>query len=177
MNTECFYTKFAINGYQFSSEITDSVEKLFWQMKSKNLLMFGNHPVYKININVKENVHNANFYRNVQSEYEIFTASDIKTDEQICQSVRKEYDKIQHMPDVLGVPAILTKVSDVYHGFGILQRRPIYGVKRTVAGKDIEWHILNPDSDIVIDKNLNQIYPEKTGAMPMILQELLQRTK
>jgi len=39
-----------------------------------------------------------------------------------------------------------------------------------------KWHILT-DSDIVVDKNLHQIWKNKTGKTPLILLNLFKRTK
>jgi hypothetical protein len=42
--------------------------------------------------------------------------------------------------------------------------------------KSVHCAYLTP-YDIVVDENFNQIYPEKTGAVPKALTEMLARTK
>lgn len=47
----------------------------------------------------------------------------------------------------------------------------------TVVHKYVYWKPLNPKHDIVINRNLNQIYPIKTGNKPMLLKKLMEKAR
>ncbi len=75
--------------------------------------------------------------------------------------------------DDLGAPAIKTHSST----------RDVVSInkwsgKRTVSTEESQaWKKLNKKDDIVVDINLNQIYPEKTGKIPVAMTELLQHVR
>ena len=92
--------------------------------------------------------------------------------------IKKENPNVKLSPAVtheedLNAPAIKTHSSS--HDIVSLNK---WSGKRDISTEETQsWKKLNKNSDIVIDTNLNQIFPEKTGKIPVALTELLQHVR
>lgn len=181
MTMQCEFTKYYINGNAISSPATDTVSKMIQNIQSPDTLQNSDFPAYKIVITVSEEFEKksgfSTFYQMTKREYNFYIADNIQTDAQIHGSISKQHpDDIAEIPTPVNKPAILTGIYDKTYMAGGLRgefSRP-HAVK---VGKIVYWHVLNHKNDIVVDKNLHQIYPTKTGALPVVIQRLLQKTK
>lgn len=175
MIVKCSFTQYAINDFAAVREMNDIAE-MIQQMQSIDLLKIGSSSVYKISMNIIEELRMPHFKHTAKSECDFYIADLVRTDKQIDNIVRKQCKEtnteINIIPKPVGVPAILTGMQ-VRPGSvqGFFKQRFVPG------GVNITWHILDPKTDIVVDKNLHQIYPKQTGAFPAVIQRLLQNTK
>lgn len=179
MAVKCDYTQYAINGFSVVSAEMNDVSKLIQEMQSSDLMHIGTLPVYKISMRVNETYNTANFKHTSNSECEFYIADHVQTDTQINDAIRKKYKDIKSIPTTVGKPAILEDVSDETLMMGGLRGKEStsFGPRAVSVGKNIDWHVLDPEKDIVVDKKLHQIYPQKTGTLPVMIQKLLQKTK
>ena len=177
------FTQRAIDGFEVSSgDFTDIVD-FMRKIQSENLLRQGSAPVYEMSIRINEFTitHVPKMVRKSTTEYTFYVADKIQTDIEINRAIFKKYGKpkIASIPSPTSQPAILTRVTDaetfptglIMDGQGYFEPQP------ASPGKDIDWHILNEKTDIVLDNYLRQVYPTRTGKCPAFIQELLQKTK
>lgn len=135
--------------------------------------------IYKISIQVKKQYERraskyVGFY-----EHNFYVADSIQTDTQILNYVRTKYpDDVQHHQIPVDKPAILTDiVDDVPVAPGLVMNPYTYETRNGSSSKHIFWRELNPKKDIVINRNLHQIYPENTGKYPTVIEKLLQKKR
>lgn len=98
-------------------------------------------------------------------EYKFYIAENIHTDYELANLMSKKYGYYVSMPRGVGEPAVLTSVYN--------ERQCMIGRPDKHGKINIDWHVLDPNKDIVLDKNLYQIYPEKTKQFPTDIQNLL----
>jgi hypothetical protein len=111
-------------------------------------------------------------------EYTFFVAESIKTAAQLKKDCKKKYIKISSFTTENGMngkaPAIVTYARDKT---SIGLKKHMFDNDNTINwGKDINCDRLNPE-DIVIDHDMKQIFPKKTGKMPIVLEKLLEGGK
>ena len=132
--------------------------------------------IYEIEINITAPVREKSVASKPQCRgYRFYVADDIKTDTQILADVQKKYDNVLNTWTPVGKPAVLTAVFGKRVHVVFPSDKDAQPAKTPI--QVVEWHILNPNKDIVVDRNLHQIYPVKTGAYPTMIQKLLEKQR
>lgn len=121
--------------------------------------------VYKITITEIR----AELYNIEKKSFDFYVANELKTvsqwDDRICQHADKcvYYPAKNHGASGHAVIDNIINHIDLRSGSGL------------VINKDIYWHKLNPEKDIVINNDLRQIYPLRTNDLPVTLKKLFQQ--
>ncbi len=105
-------------------------------------------------------------------EYNYYIADEIKTAGELLDADDKEFQPPINNENK-NVPALIVGVlpSEII-GYGL--RKDVLSPAAEFKTKPIvEWHKLNPDTDIVLNRNLKQIYPYNTGKIPAAIKYTL----
>lgn len=105
-------------------------------------------------------------------EYNYYIADEIKTAGELLDADDKEFQPPINNENK-NVPALIVGITpSMLTGFGL--RKDIWSPATEFKTKPIvEWHKLNCDTDIVLNRNLKQIYPYKTGKIPKAIEHTL----
>lgn len=177
------FTMHAVDGFVVSSKEANTMNELIQTISSDNILKMGDVPVYEIKLQIKETIfkQRPKMVKKSNTEYTFYVADKIQTALEINRAMFKKYGKtgIHSIPSPVGQPAILTSVTnETSFPTGLHMNDMDYPEPQPVSGaKDIDWHILDEKTDIVLDGKLCQIYPKKTGKYPAFIRDLLQKTK
>ena len=105
-------------------------------------------------------------------EYNYYIADEIKTAGELLDADDKEFQPPINNENK-NVPALIVGITpSMLTGFGL--RKDVWSPATEFKTKPIvEWHKLNCDTDIVLNRNLKQIYPYKTGKIPKAIERTL----
>ncbi len=105
-------------------------------------------------------------------EYNYYIADEIKTAGELLDTDDKEIQP-QINDENKNAPALIVGITpSMLTGFGL--RKDAFSPATEFRSKPIvNWHKLNPDTDIVLNRNLKQIYPYKTGKIPKAIEHTL----
>lgn len=134
--------------------------------------------IYSLHITIADETYNVKtgfpIYTICKSTGEFMIADKITTPREIAQ----EKPNAELTPTVsqakdLDVPAIKTYFA-TQDAIAVNK----WSGKRAITTKETQaWRKLNKDTDIVVNLDLNQIFPANTGKMPKVLVELLQHVR
>ena len=144
-----------------------SLADLMWAIESM-------HNVYRIELDFAEETYDACTGRSVGmtkfKKHSFWVADALTTPEQIA----KEHQGSAFQPEISDanktVPAIKTATTK-----RTLSETSVQGVHSVHTTQ--HWHPVSATDDIVINKKLQQIYPNNTGAIPNALLELTQHVR
>lgn len=134
--------------------------------------------VYSMQITIADEIYNTKTgftERTINKKtHEFLMADKITTPAQIAQEKQgAELSPAITQNDNLNAPAIKT-----YSTTRDIVSLNKWSGTRTISTKEIQsWKPLNKNTDIVVNRNLDQIFPEKTGKTPLLLIELLQHVR
>lgn len=105
-------------------------------------------------------------------EYNYYIADEIKTagellnaDDKNCLPQINDKDK--------NAPALITGTTpSMLTGYG-LRKSTLSPASEFWSEPIVHWYKLNPDTDIVLNRNLKQIYPYNTGKTPKVIERAL----
>lgn len=105
-------------------------------------------------------------------EYNYYIADEIKTAGELLDTDDKEFQP-QINDENKNAPALIVGITPSrLTGFGL--RKDAFSPATEFWSKPIvSWHKLNPDTDIVLNYNLKQIYPYNTGKTPKAIERAL----
>lgn len=144
-----------------------SLADLMWAIESV-------HNVYRIELDFAEETYDARTGRSVglskSKKYSFWVADTLTTPEQIAT----EHQGTAFQPEISDanktVPAI--KTATTKRTLSETSAQGVHSVHTTQ-----HWHPVSATDDIVINKKLQQIYPNNTGAIPNALLELTQHVR
>ncbi len=155
-----------------------TIRSKFKNIEDIKKLLSDNKNVYKIEaIKTKEN-HSINSVletHNVETIKLLLWVADEITN---AKKIKKSYPKFGFYPKInsinLNVPAIQTGIHTVY-SVGMKELAAIepcvFPVSTTVF-----WHELD-NNEIVVNKDMKQVYPKTTGKIPEVLAKMLQNVR
>ena len=105
-------------------------------------------------------------------EYNYYIADEIKTAGELLDTDDKEFQP-QISDENKNAPALIVGITPSrLTGFG-LRKDALSPATEFWSKPIVSWHKLNPDTDIVLNHNLKQIYPYNTGKTPKAIERAL----